>query len=281
MNKVVIFGVGSTGKRVYEKIKNHVQVLYFTDNNEKRWGEKEGDIPIKSVSELHKKEFDLIYIASLPGLNAIYKQLINEYHISADSIIRNEVELPIIARNRFLEQFSEHVNSFNIDGNVCEVGVFQGDFAKEINAFFPERKFFLFDTFEGFNESDISVERERGFSTMDIGHLSMTSVEMVLEKLPYPKMCTIKKGYFPDTFDLDKETFCFVNLDIDLYKPTKDGLDIFWPRLEAGGVILVHDYFNSHYPGVKVAVDEFSHSQNVCLMPIGDGFSIALQKQLH
>jgi O-methyltransferase len=47
-----------------------------------------------------------------------------------------------------------------------------------------------------------------------------------------------------------------VNLDADLYNPTKKGLEYFYPRLSPGGVIIVHDY-NFKWPGIKKAVDEF------------------------
>jgi O-methyltransferase len=33
-----------------------------------------------------------------------------------------------------------------------------------------------------------------------------------------------------------------VLLDADLFAPIKAGLELFWPRLVPGGLILVHDY---------------------------------------
>lgn len=65
-----------------------------------------------------------------------------------------------------------------------------------------------------------------------------------------------KKGYFPQTAEGITDTFCFVNLDMDLYKPTLAGLNFFWEKMETG-IILVHDYFSEVYEGVKSAVESF------------------------
>jgi hypothetical protein len=99
---------------------------------------------------------------------------------------------------------------------------------------------------------------------------------VVKAKLPYPDRCVIKKGFFPETAAGVEDRFCFVNLDFDLYDPILAGLEFFYPRMTEGGVILVHDYFNPFYKGVKVAIDGFRKSSGARALPIGDGFSIAL-----
>lgn len=70
----------------------------------------------------------------------------------------------------------------NIKGNVAEAGVFQGDFSSVINSVFHPRKLYLFDTFEGFDEKDVYIEKVKHFSNAKAGHLSDTSIEF------WPKM---------------------------------------------------------------------------------------------
>ena len=36
--RVVIFGAGGTGQRVYNSIKNEVYVVFFVDNDSQKWG---------------------------------------------------------------------------------------------------------------------------------------------------------------------------------------------------------------------------------------------------
>jgi O-methyltransferase len=44
------------------------------------------------------------------------------------------------------------------EGCVAELGVYRGDFAQYINTLFPNRKFYLFDTFEGFDKKNFDKE---------------------------------------------------------------------------------------------------------------------------
>ena len=78
----------------------------------------------------------------------------------------------------------------------------------------------------------------------------------------------------PSAQGIDDEFF-FVNLDMDLYRPTLEGLRFFGERMVRGGCILVHDYF-SHYRGVGQAVTEYLEGRRLAAIPIGDEISIAV-----
>lgn len=103
-----------------------------------------------------------------------------------------------------------------------------------------------------------------------------TNADAVLESMPYKENCTIKQGYFPDTFDLGDEKFVFVSLDMDLYKLMKDALEIFYPRLSKGGYIMAHDYHNKLFKGTKQDIDEFCQENGVTIIPIADLFGSVL-----
>lgn len=164
------------------------------------------------------------------------------------------------------------------EASVAEAGVFAGDFAKWINYYFPDRKLYLFDTFQGFDSRDIAVEKENSFSVAQKGDLSMTSVDLVMSKMPHPEMCKVYVGYFPESAEGISDRFCFVNLDMDLYEPTYNGLCFFQDKMTDNGVILVHDYYSKQYTGVRPAVDRFVNEceARICRYPIGDGASIML-----
>jgi len=156
-----------------------------------------------------------------------------------------------------------------IEGSVAELGVYKGDFAALINELFPDRKLYLFDTFEGFNEKDIIIERETSFSDAS-QDFSNTSIEEIIRKMKYKENVIIKKGYFPDTALDIEDKFCFVSIDVDLYQPTKKGLEFFYNKLVKGGYIFVHDFNNSGYKGVRQAVYEFSEKYGVNFVPLPD-----------
>ncbi len=178
-------------------------------------------------------------------------------------------------RNSSLEMAAQQIETENIDGSMAELGVYRGDFARIMNELLPDRKLYLFDTFEGFDRQDLGVERESGYSrgTQDF---SDTSVETVLGKMPYPANCIVKKGYFPESAADVDDNFAFVSIDADLYKPILDGLRFFYPRLARGGFIFVHDYNNDEYKGVKAAVREYCSEYGVSYFPLTDACGSAV-----
>jgi hypothetical protein len=274
--KVFIFGSGSTGKFILHNVEEQHEVMGFLDNNDKRWGLEVEGYKIYSPETLQTAVFDGVVIGSLPGINEITKQLL-AVGVSKDKIIRDFIETTVKSRIVFLEKLGEVWAERKMEGSIAEGGVFQGEFAREMNRVFPQKKLYLFDTFSGFDSRDIKVEQENNFSEYGESHLNMTSEELVLSKLPFPERAVIRKGYFPETAVGVDDVFCFVNLDFDLYQPILAGLEFFYPRMTAGGIILVHDYFSEGYKGVKQAVLEFADKVGGGrLFPIGDGISIGI-----
>jgi len=183
-------------------------------------------------------------------------------------------------RNSSLELVAREINEHSLAGSVAELGVFRGDYAKLINLAFPNRKLYLFDTFDGFDDRDESLDKQQGF-ILDIDDFSDTSVNLVLKKMRYPDNCIVKKGYFPETAHDLKEKFVFVSIDCDLKKPILAGLEYFWKHLEKGGYIFVHDYQTPCYSGVKAAVKEFCGQNNIPYFLMSDSCgSVCLSKPL-
>lgn len=170
----------------------------------------------------------------------------------------------------------EEIKTQSINGDLAEVGVYKGDFASVLNMALPERPFYLFDTFEGFSEKEELHDQEH-HGLRYKRDFTDTSVEYVLSQLPHPEKCIVRKGLFPaSAAGLEDRNFCFVSLDTDLYEPIRAGLDFFYPRLEAGGFIFVHDYNNSAFPGVKRAVLDFSGSTGASFVPVTDVYGTAV-----
>ena len=144
---------------------------------------------------------------------------------------------------------------------------------KEIEA----KELYLFDTFSGFPESDIEMEKKKLLSEVKTSYYSETSVEQGLDRMPYPQNVRIYKGYFPDTAIGIKEKFCFVRIDVDLYSPTVAALEFFHSLMVHGGCIVVHDYFGESYKGIRRAVAEYLENHlELSKIPIGDMLSIAI-----
>jgi len=169
-----------------------------------------------------------------------------------------------------LELIASKIKEEKIPGECAELGVFQGEFARFINKYFPDRILYLFDTFEGFDVRDTTYDDKNNYRKK-IHAFSNTNTRLVLDKMPYPEKCIIKEGYFPESIDNDiLSEFCFVSIDVDLYKPTYAGLEYFYSKLVKGGVIFVHDYENCDYAGVKQAVKDFSKNYGLSYFIMSD-----------
>jgi len=168
-----------------------------------------------------------------------------------------------------LELIMHEIAEKNVPGAVAELGVYYGGFAKFISLCFPDRKLYLFDTFEGFAESDLKAEQQKGFSSV-FQDFKVEDLEVTLKKITNRDNCIIKKGLFPHTAMGLEETFCFVSIDTDLYQPIYEGLKYFYPRLQKGGYIFVHDYNHSWYKGAKQAVRDFCSENNCSYFPLSD-----------
>lgn len=158
-----------------------------------------------------------------------------------------------------------------IQGDFAEVGVYKGYTSRLIHNYAPERALHLFDTFEGFTEQSSSNEMHNTNEDIDPGQFKDTSVNRVLEFIGSKnENITVNVGFFPETVTKlhEDKTFSFVSLDADLYQPTYDGLNFFFPRLSDGAIILVHD-FNA-WKGARKAVDRFCEENKLFPIPMPD-----------
>jgi O-methyltransferase len=163
----------------------------------------------------------------------------------------------------------ERIKNNNVPGALAEVGVYQGETARIIHEMNAGRDLHLFDTFEGFPEADLAVEKSTD-SKYHISNFSDTSIEGVKMFINGNERIKFHPGHFPDSAaGLVETSFAFVHLDADLYQPTLAGLNYFYPRLSHGGVIIIHDY-NHTWEGVRQAVDEFSKTIRENFVEIAD-----------
>ena len=163
-------------------------------------------------------------------------------------------------------------------GDVAELGVFRGDFSRCINELFPERKLWLFDTFDGFSEENLSEkEKIQGFQG---GRFSNTSVDLVLAKMPHAERCKIRKGLFPETIPEEEISYAFVSIDCDLYEPALEGLRYFYANLVPGGYIMLHDCVSKLYRGIREAVHAYEKENgHVIKVPMPDeAGTVVIQK---
>ena len=138
-----------------------------------------------------------------------------------------------------------------IEGDMAEVGVFEGGSARVILEAENNKILHLFDTFEGLPE--VSEHDSKWFSKGQY----YGPVEVVEKNLAGLPNYELHKGIFPVETGgaIRDKKFSFVHLDVDIYSSTKDAIEFFYPRISRGGVLISHDYVSAE--GVRSAFDEF------------------------
>lgn len=171
------------------------------------------------------------------------------------------------ARLIFLLATIEGLERSAIPGAFAELGVYRGSTARVLHKLAPNRRLYLFDTFDGFAAADVANDP----SGAQAGGYSC-SLEEVRDYVGRADAIRYCKGRFPETAAEvpSGETFALVHVDCDLYEPTKAALEFFYPRLASGGHFIVHDYYSGCWPGVARAVDEFLHDRSERMVRIPD-----------
>jgi O-methyltransferase len=161
-----------------------------------------------------------------------------------------------------------------VSGAFAEIGVYRGATSSFIHHQSPNRRFYLFDTFEGFPSQDLEGRTDARFSD--------TSQEAVERFIGGNENIVFRKGYFPDTAcGLEREMFALVMLDCDLYRTSLAALAFFYPRMKRGGYFFMHD-FNSPESdhGVSRAAADFMADKAELLTEVPDQFGSALFRKI-
>lgn len=269
---VILWGAGTGGNMALYMKDITVNILAIIDSDVNKIGKMINNIDIISCYDIEKYNYDYVVISNVHGLE-IKEKLTHELNIPFHKIFDIYNFGSFDSRIGILNLIKSEIDYRNLEGDVAELGVYKGDFAKYINRCFPNKKLFLYDTFEGFDERDLVHEKERNksFDKLEKGQFFQDDINLVLDKMLVKKNCVVRKGFFPssakDDFDCK---FCFVSIDADLYKPIYEGLNFFYDKLVYGGYIMVHDYNNPQYEGAKEAVRKFSKEKNIYYTPVSD-----------
>ena len=157
------------------------------------------------------------------------------------------------------------------EGAFAEVGVWRGETSAMLHRLAPQRRLYLFDTFEGFPERDLPA----GVSD---ARFRDTSADAVRARVGHSPNVVLRPGYVPETLaGLEDETFALVMLDLDLLDPTLASLEFFYPRMTEGGYLFMHDYNNPESDwACKRAFDQFLADKPERIVELGDMWGSAL-----
>lgn len=212
----------------------------------------------------------------------LLEQLYSSTELTTFELFRNfPVFTPRYNIARFLAHYELFKKIVDVPGVIVDLGVFRGastfTWAKLCEIFCPtdiRKTIYGFDTFSGFPK--ITAEDGVENPEQDVvqgGYCGGASVENDLalaqeamnhdRHLRHKNRIEFIKGDVAQTIPHFVETkgnglrIALLNLDLDLYEPTRIALEYFVPLMSPGGIIILDEYAIDTFGGETKAVDEY------------------------
>ena len=169
-----------------------------------------------------------------------------------------------------------------LPGDFVECGVNTGIFSLAAAHYVDfnrlDKSFYLFDTFLGIPEDQISDE-ERGFGR----HLENASMyeecyEVARRNFSIYPGARLIRGRVPETLPtVAIPRVCYLSLDMNIAAPEIAALEFFWDKLTPGAPVILDDYGWAHYRPQKKAMDDFAARKGVPILTLPTGQGLLLK----
>lgn len=165
----------------------------------------------------------------------------------------------------------------HLQGDLVECGTNTGIMSLAVCEYIDfngtDKHFWLFDTFAGIPEDQIS-DGERKLGRLEENSMYYDCFEVARRNFaPFPRARLIR-GRVPETLRTASiESVSYLCIDMNIVDPEQAALEHFWPRLVSGGVVIFDDYGWSAYRAQKESHDAFArrHGVEILLVPTGQG----------
>ncbi|MCP5159885.1 MAG: class I SAM-dependent methyltransferase [Gammaproteobacteria bacterium] len=164
-----------------------------------------------------------------------------------------------------------------LDGDFVECGVNRAFLSSSVMNFIDfdeiaDRKFYLFDTYCGLVENQISPADKAAYR-----NYYEDTYQLVSSSFNNNSNIIVIRGVVPDSLaTVYIEKVAYLSIDMNCALPELAALEFFWPKIVIGGVIILDDYGFSGHEEQKRVADCFSEKQGVKVLslPTGQGLLI-------
>ena len=193
----------------------------------------------------------------------------------------------------------KYISKNEIEGDFVEAGVWRGGSSVVAKLMLQgNRKYYLFDTFAGMTEPSVDDARLGSGSSQDVMQKWVESSQDNVSSWDFASLDEVKGNF--KKFDALDDSVIFVvgdvrktlhspnlpasvsllRLDTDFYDSTLVELEVMWPKLVPGGILILDDY--GHWDGARKAVDHYFTTigeSSLLMIPIGGGAGRVVVKQ--
>jgi len=226
---------------------------------------------------------------NLGSSNVQYPELNNDEFKFLQDVYKSSLTMTSFDSLVTLVIACKYVSRSKIPGDFVEAGVWRGGSSIVAKKFLTgNRNFYLYDTYKGMTEPtihDYRVGSNSNSETLirwkeqdknshnDWVFASLNEVKNNFDQFDLlDSDLVFVEGDVRETLTLENipKKICVLRLDTDFYDSTLIELQVLWPLLSPGGVLILDDY--GHWDGARRAVDEYFELNNENLMvPIAGG----------
>ncbi|AYV80244.1 MAG: hypothetical protein Gaeavirus20_9 [Gaeavirus sp.] len=201
----------------------------------------------------------------------------DNYKSFNDFIFSNDTKII----GKLLHRFEYFLKIKDLPGDIVELGVFKGSgmatFSKFVDVYCPNsnKKIIGFDIFDTDASEEIldkdgdfdKTQMKKVYSRTITSELTLQSVKSRLDNMNIHEKYILVKGDVEETlpkFLIENPGFriSLLYIDVDIERPTYNGLKYLWDRILPGGIILF-DEFEYHKFTESNGVDKFLKEHNI------------------
>ena len=168
-----------------------------------------------------------------------------------------------------------------LDGDIVECGVWRGGMSLFLTKLFPNKKIWLADSYDGFQDIDEALYKT---DKVNDPHVKGSPIRQGLAGMPLERVKELfntfgeganpnvnyLKGYVKDTLEpktcpIDK--IALLRIDVDAYSATKEVLEFLYPKVVSGGMIIFDD---ANIGSARVAIEEFYEKESITISHVAE-----------
>ena len=163
----------------------------------------------------------------------------------------------------------------SLEGDFVECGVDRGGFSRAAMEYIgfagmPDRRFYLVDTYAGIPAGNLAGDENRELLAT---RYDPTYTDVLRTFAPFPNV-VIVRGEVPEVLPaVGAEKVCYLCIDLNTAGPSVAAAEFFWDRMVSGAVMVLDDYGQMLFTGIKRGLDDFARRRGVQVLslPTGQG----------
>lgn len=169
-------------------------------------------------------------------------------------------------------------NALKLEGDLVECGVHTGLLSMTVCDYlefekYPEKKFYLFDTYNGIPEEGLTGEGKIMAENYNKG-IFYDVYDLAKENFSRYSNVELVRGVLPQSLDSVKiDKISYLSIDLNIAKYEKEVIEALWDKLVTGAMVVLDDYaFMGHVRQYEMW-NEFAESKGkvIATIPTGQG----------